>query len=477
MVSLSGSMSVPLVSLIGWSFVPDFATRRLLAIFYRFLRAPPPQPNTRTYHQHYAATFAFVVLSYLLYNLISSARAMPPNFYQILGVRPDVDEPGLKAAFRHFVKWNHPDRPGVGSNGEELFILVRDVYEALKDPVVRFAYDRFGPDALLWTHCSTTREYIRTGLIRSSGYHIVVGVALVFWSLVGSNSPVSFWRFTLYAALCTAEISLVLSPTPSSLSPSILQFPRASTYTTHTVLHTLFPQRITHQHILFLHQLFLFLSIALSRVVPVLLSAFSPAFQRISPQEHRQLAERLAGLSTIVDRETTIMMNTVLHSVASPAEEHENLSSLARPRPFELPNQPPLVPITSSASPSSFNSDAYLPETPTIRALQTLMKEMEELIIEANIKQEDGPLRSVWEAAVKRGRAQENLAQNMSEVEGKKSVFWDDDDVQVMNKVGEEGRIGMPSPVSRSPTVGPIKLPSSTRHSQPTGGRVRRISC
>jgi DnaJ-class molecular chaperone len=67
---------------------------------------------------------------------------MQPNFYQILSVPHAVDEAGLKAAFRQFAKKNHPDRPGVGRHGEELFIMVRDVYEALKDPVVRFAYDR-----------------------------------------------------------------------------------------------------------------------------------------------------------------------------------------------------------------------------------------------------------------------------------------------------------------------------------------------
>jgi preprotein translocase subunit Sec63 len=130
------------MSLFGWSVIPDFVTKQLLAFFHRsFQRAPPP-PNTRAYHQHYAVTFALVVLGYLFYNLVSSARAMQPNFYQILGVPPAVDEAGLKAAFRQFAKRNHPDRPGVGSHGEELFIMVRDVYEALKDPVVRFAYDR-----------------------------------------------------------------------------------------------------------------------------------------------------------------------------------------------------------------------------------------------------------------------------------------------------------------------------------------------
>lgn len=151
-------------------------------------------------------------------------------------------------------------------------------------------------------------------------------------------------------------MSLLLSPTPvSSLSPTF-PFSR-STYMTHTILHDLFPQRITHQHILFLHQLFLFLSIALSRVVPVLLSAISPIPQQISPQEQRQVAERLAGLSMIADRETSIMVNTVLHSVVSPAGEHETVSSLARPRPFKLPDQIPVVTPTSPASPPSIYQD------------------------------------------------------------------------------------------------------------------------
>jgi hypothetical protein len=60
-------------------------------------------------------------------------------------------------------------------------------------PSVQFlTLSRFGPEVLLWSHCSTTREFIRTGLMQSSGYHIVVGAVLVFWSLVGAESPVSF---------------------------------------------------------------------------------------------------------------------------------------------------------------------------------------------------------------------------------------------------------------------------------------------
>lgn len=65
---------------------------------------------------------------------------MAPNYYEILGVSPTSDESSLKSAFRQFAKKNHPDRVGV--QGEQLFMEVRDAFEALKNPVTRFAYDR-----------------------------------------------------------------------------------------------------------------------------------------------------------------------------------------------------------------------------------------------------------------------------------------------------------------------------------------------
>jgi len=48
------------------------------------------------------STFAFVVLGYLLYNMVQSARTIEPSFYQILGVSPNADETELKLAFTQF---------------------------------------------------------------------------------------------------------------------------------------------------------------------------------------------------------------------------------------------------------------------------------------------------------------------------------------------------------------------------------------
>jgi hypothetical protein len=136
-------MSTPnfLLSLCGWTFVPDFATKHLLSIVYRTVPViAPSQPGSARYQKHYAVAYGVVVISYLTYTLMQSSAAMPHNFYEILGVRPDVDENGLKLAFRAFAKRYHPDK--AGPQGEELFMYVRDAFEALKDPLVRFAYDR-----------------------------------------------------------------------------------------------------------------------------------------------------------------------------------------------------------------------------------------------------------------------------------------------------------------------------------------------
>ena len=132
-------------SLVGWQFVPDFATRQLLPYFHQaystISRKPAPPPRTPQYQRHYRYVYALVVISYLLYNFRGAALSMPRNYYEILGVSPTSDDSGLKSAFRQFAKKNHPDR--VGPQGEGLFMEVRDAFEALKNPTTRFAYDRY----------------------------------------------------------------------------------------------------------------------------------------------------------------------------------------------------------------------------------------------------------------------------------------------------------------------------------------------
>lgn len=137
-------MSAALFRIVGWSYLPDFATKQALRVIHRIYSSifhrPPPDPRTPTYALHYRLTFATVVLCYLIYNFLDASGRITSNFYELLGVYPNSNDATLKTAFRGFARKYHPDR--VGPSGEALFIEVRDAFEALKNPVVRFAYDR-----------------------------------------------------------------------------------------------------------------------------------------------------------------------------------------------------------------------------------------------------------------------------------------------------------------------------------------------
>jgi hypothetical protein len=302
-----------ILSLGGWSFVPDFATKHVLNFVYqtpaihRTLRMTPSPPHTAQYRRHYGVTFAFVVLGYLLYTLFDKVKNMPPNFYEVLGVASTVDDAGLKAAFRQFAKRNHPDRPEVGKQGEALFIFVRNVFEGLKEPAVRFGYDRFGPEALKWKgQCVTKAEFLWHGMLTSSGYHIVSVLVLLFWTALGRSTPFTFvrifssiylnrtnecgwlqWRWILFFTLLVAEVALLTTPSPSLSNRHI------------TILHKFFPQRVVYQHILFLHQLFMFLNVALLRVTPYLI----PVDEFADPRVEQALLDRTTALVNMADRE------------------------------------------------------------------------------------------------------------------------------------------------------------------------------
>ncbi|KAH7911375.1 DnaJ-domain-containing protein [Hygrophoropsis aurantiaca] len=359
---------------VGWNYLPDFATRQALRVlhqilFHVFKRAPPP-PRTPAYALHYRFVFAAVVLCYLTYNFIDASGDLPRNYYELLGVYPHTTESHLKVAFRAFAKKYHPDR--TGPQGESFFIDVRDAFDALKNPVTRFAYDRFGPDALKWTDCTTTREFLRRGLLNSSVYHAVTGVVLVLFSRLGRPSPVAAWRYLLFLALFASELYLILSPSPVASSPAAALFIDVTT-PTRTILDMLFPRRVVYQHILFLHQIFFFVSVALSRVAPVLFPSLTKNDPSVDQHLVRAMAERMGSLAKSVERELSIILNIELHSLH---DSRLDLTSDALKPPKKLREE----------------------------TMDALSREMENMIIENKLGREVGPAKSVWEAAIQKDR-------------------------------------------------------------------------
>jgi hypothetical protein len=134
------------------------------------------------------------------------------------------------------------------------------------------------------------KDYLRRGLLGSLPRHVMTGIALFLFSVVGKRSPVaavcicSFreiddsdsiqWRYLLFIGLFALELYLIVAPTPWML----------------------FPQRVAYQHILLLHEVFLFLSVAVSRVAPVL-------FAGEGDGDVRAVGARMGELARGIERE------------------------------------------------------------------------------------------------------------------------------------------------------------------------------
>ncbi len=66
------------------------------------------------------------------------------DYYEILGVSRDVDDAGLKKAYRAKALADHPDRNPDDPAAEERFKEASEAYSVLSDAEKRAAYDRFG---------------------------------------------------------------------------------------------------------------------------------------------------------------------------------------------------------------------------------------------------------------------------------------------------------------------------------------------
>ena len=66
------------------------------------------------------------------------------DYYEVLGVSRDVDDAGLKKAYRRLAMKYHPDRNPDDTVAEENFKEAKEAFEVLGDPNKRSAYDQFG---------------------------------------------------------------------------------------------------------------------------------------------------------------------------------------------------------------------------------------------------------------------------------------------------------------------------------------------
>lgn len=75
-------------------------------------------------------------------------NATKRDYYEILGVAREIDDSGLKSAYRKLALKYHPDRNPNNQEAEEKFKEAAEAYSVLSDPQKRAAYDRYGHQGL-----------------------------------------------------------------------------------------------------------------------------------------------------------------------------------------------------------------------------------------------------------------------------------------------------------------------------------------
>ncbi|KAG8964188.1 hypothetical protein FRC03_002132 [Tulasnella sp. 419] len=353
----------------------------------------------------------------------------------MLKVSMDADEADLKIAFRNFARRFHPDK--VGPGGEALFMKVRDAYEALKNPSKRFAYDRFGPEALTWENAITEQEYLWQGFLRGCGFYIVSVFVMGAWWFLGSADSGFLWRNILFLYLLCSELMLGLHPPSPYSTSSAPNLPLPLTF-----LQYLKPTWCPFQYASFLRQIYISITIAIAKVVPVLFPDDGRHSGIMSERERNDwsiVVNRLGAAVGMVDHEVSRMIrNEVL--------------SMQR--------------LDGSAT------EEFLDE----EGLKSLTNEMENIQIETRLRSEP-ILRALWNSAVARMKS---MGMPTVEVEsrGATPVLVDESETltgrrsmspspsEDSSSSREGSRQGSPGPSSSPPTraqsISPPASPTTT---------------
>jgi curved DNA-binding protein len=70
---------------------------------------------------------------------------MARDFYEVLGVERNADQPEIQRAYRRLARQHHPD-VNKDPAAETRFKEISEAYDVLSDPDLRKRYDTFGED-------------------------------------------------------------------------------------------------------------------------------------------------------------------------------------------------------------------------------------------------------------------------------------------------------------------------------------------
>ncbi|KAK4225348.1 chaperone protein DnaJ [Podospora fimiseda] len=210
-----------LLSLFGWSFLPNLVTGWTQSLYYTItIRAgdPHPSPGTPRYAEHRRRIHILVVTLYLLYTIYEADYEIQRHgsFYSDLGGLPlTATEKEIKSRFRRLAALYHPDKVASGGEKERVnafFVHLKQAQETLINPARRFAYDRFGPDVANWDKCITYKDFIVRGAQHLVPYYGVAAIAMYGFGLLGYLEYAKFERWLVLGCMFLFEVISVTRP-------------------------------------------------------------------------------------------------------------------------------------------------------------------------------------------------------------------------------------------------------------------------
>ncbi|KAK3810411.1 MAG: hypothetical protein JOS17DRAFT_764214 [Linnemannia elongata] len=279
------------VGLAGWAFLPSFVTNVIQSIWYAIKypvnSAAKPASNTPKYRRHYNRIYCGVVLAYLAYTIAEVDRALPTNAYDYLDLSfHNFSQKQLRTNFRKASLLYHPDK--VGQVGQDTFVRIRAAHEILSDPVLKIAYDRFGPDVVICSTCKTNRDFVNNGLTSYYPFYFGSGLVLSLMSVVGKGQFGRYWRFVVLFSMAALELIMVTRPEPL------------------WILSWIMPNRVTFEQVIILHQIFVSSFIAISQIGPILVPS-----KEQEKSNTKELIDRLELLTAISNAESIGQLQSV----------------------------------------------------------------------------------------------------------------------------------------------------------------------
>ncbi|OAP64496.1 hypothetical protein AYL99_00468 [Fonsecaea erecta] len=315
-------------SLVGWAFLPAYATSFLQALYYR-LTIPAgqshPQFGDPLFVRHNRRIRVLVLSLYLLYTLAQALYdiRLAGDFYTLLGVTPWSTEREVKSRFRKLAAKYHPDK--LHENGQSfpgadgVFVQFKLAYDTILDPAKRFAYDRFGPVIVQVQHpgLKTIRDYVYAGLRTKAPEYLSNAGLLVLLNYVWLPQWGQFWRYLAVACMAFLELYFLTH---------IWQPPKLVALwvsTTQRLLPDLLPPHLLPFQILALAR-------RMSMSVNIFISQLAPRTVKDTAMRDLQTQQQMANLAQVasrLDAESEMLLHLGLSPFKGDAEKTERLRS------------------------------------------------------------------------------------------------------------------------------------------------------